>query len=39
MSNWDKYYPAKDMGNGKIRAMGAALAMQSSSISNLILVV
>ena len=35
MSNWDKYYPAKDMGNGKIRAMGAALAMQSSSISNL----
>ena len=20
MSNWDKYYPAKDMGNGKIRA-------------------
>lgn len=35
MSNWDKYYPAKDMGNGKIRAMGAALAMQSSSISNI----
>ena len=35
MSNRDKYYPAKDMGNGKIRAMGAALAMQSSSISNL----
>ena len=33
MIGWDEKYPAKDMGNGKVRAVGAALAMQGSSIS------
>lgn len=30
---WDEKYPAKDMGNGKVRAVGAAMAMQGSGIS------
>lgn len=30
---WDEKYPAKRMENGKIRAVGVALAMQGSSIS------
>ena len=29
----DEKYPARDMGNGKVRAVGASLAMQGSSIS------
>lgn len=33
MIGWDEKYPCKDMGNGKVRAVGAALAMQGSSIS------
>lgn len=33
MIGWDEKYPAKDMGNGKIRGVGAALAMQGSSIA------
>ena len=33
MIGWDEKYPAKDMGNGRVRAVGAALAMQGSSIS------
>ena len=31
---WDKKYPVKNMGNGKMRGVGMALAMQGSSISN-----
>ena len=33
MIGWEEKYPARDMGNGKVRAVGAALAMQGSSIS------
>lgn len=32
---WDEKYPAKDMGNGKVRGMGVAMAMQGSGISGL----
>lgn len=32
---WDSKYPAKDMGNGKIRSVGCAVAMQGSCINNL----
>ena len=35
MFNWDERYPVKDLGNGKVRASGLAMAMQGSSISNL----
>ena len=31
---WNEKYPRKDMGNGKVRGVGVALAMQGSSISN-----
>ncbi len=31
---WDERYPVRDMGNGKIRAAGVAMAMQGSCISN-----
>lgn len=34
MIGWDEKYPARDMGNGKIRSVGAAMAMQGSGISN-----
>ncbi len=34
MMDWDAKYPARDMGNGKVRAVGVAMAMQGSSISN-----
>lgn len=33
MMEWDKKYPARDMGNGKVRGVGVAMAMQGSSIS------
>ena len=33
MIGWDKKYPRKDMGNGKVRGVGIAMAMQGSSIS------
>jgi putative selenate reductase molybdopterin-binding subunit len=33
MIKWDEKYPAKDMGNGKIRSVGCAIAMQGSGIS------
>lgn len=33
--NWDERYPVRDMGNGKVRAAGVAMAMQGSAISNL----
>ncbi len=31
--NWDEKYPVRDMGNGKVRAAGVAMAMQGSCIS------
>ena len=34
MIDWDNKYPARDMGNGKIRAVGIAMAMQGSGISS-----
>lgn len=33
MMDWDKKYPAVDMGNGKVRGVGVAMAMQGSAIS------
>lgn len=33
MIGWDEKYPAKDMGNGKVRSVGVAMAMQGSGIS------
>jgi CO/xanthine dehydrogenase Mo-binding subunit len=33
--NWDEKYPVRDMGNGKVRCAGVAMAMQGSCISNL----
>ena len=34
MIGWDEKYPCKDMGNGKGRSVGGAMAMQGSGISN-----
>ena len=31
---WNEKYPCRDMGNGKVRSVGVAMAMQGSSISN-----
>lgn len=33
MINWDEKYPCRDMGNGKVRSVGMATAMQGSGIS------
>ena len=33
MIGWDEKYPAHDMGNGKIRSVGMAMAMQGSGIT------
>lgn len=33
--NWEEKYPVRDMGNGKVRAAGVAMAMQGSCISNI----
>lgn len=33
MIGWDEKYPARDMGNGKIRSVGMAMAMQGSGIT------
>ncbi len=33
MIGWDEKYPRRDMGNGKVRAVGMAMAMQGSAIS------
>ncbi|MCI8571236.1 MAG: molybdopterin-dependent oxidoreductase [Lachnospiraceae bacterium] len=33
MIKWDEIYPAKDMGNGKVRSVGMGMAMQGSGIS------
>lgn len=35
MIDWDNKYPCVDIGNDKIRAVGAAVALQGSGISNL----
>lgn len=32
--DWEKKYPVRDMGNGKVRCAGVAMAMQGSCISN-----
>ena len=32
---WEEKYPVRDMGNGKVRCAGVAMAMQGSCISNL----
>lgn len=34
MMHWDEKYPYRDMGNGKVRSVGVAMAMQGSGISN-----
>ncbi len=34
MIDWDKKFPYVDMGNGKVRSVGVAMAMQGSAISN-----
>lgn len=34
MINWDEKYPCKDMGNGKVRSVGVAMAAQGSCIPN-----
>lgn len=34
MIEWDKKYPFRDMGHDKVRAVGCAVAMQGSGISN-----
>lgn len=33
--NWTDKFPVRDMGNGKVRTAGVAMAMQGSGISNL----
>ncbi|MBU5482325.1 xanthine dehydrogenase family protein molybdopterin-binding subunit [Blautia sp. MSJ-19] len=33
MFHWDSRYPFRDMGNGKVRGVGVAMAMQGSSIA------
>lgn len=33
MIRWDEKYPGVDMGNGKVRGVGVAMAMQGSAIS------
>lgn len=34
MFDWEHKYPVRDMGNGKVRAAGVAMAMQGSCIAN-----
>lgn len=34
MIDWDNKYPCRDMGNGKVRSVGVAMAMQGSGISS-----
>lgn len=34
MFRWNEKYPVRDMGNGKVRTAGVAMAMQGSCISN-----
>ena len=35
MIDWDNKYPCRDMGNGKIRAVGMGMAMQGSGITSM----
>lgn len=35
MIGWDEKYPFRDMGNGKVRGVGIAMAMQGSSIAGI----
>ena len=35
MIDWDHKYPVRDMGNGKVRAVGMGMAMQGSGISGM----
>lgn len=35
MIEWDEKYPFRDMGNGKVRGVGIAMAMQGSSIAGI----
>ena len=34
LMGWDEKYPCRDMGNGKVRSVGVAMAMQGSGISH-----
>lgn len=34
MIHWEEKYPVRDMGNGKVRAVGMGMAMQGSGISS-----
>ena len=34
MFHWEEKYPVRDMGNGKVRTAGVAMAMQGSCISH-----
>lgn len=34
MIGWDEKFPCRDMGNGKVRSVGVAMAMQGSGISH-----
>ena len=35
MIHWDEKYPVRDLGNGKVRAVGMGMAMQGSGISGM----
>ncbi len=35
MIDWDNKYPCRDMGNGKVRAVGMGMAMQGSGITSM----
>lgn len=35
MMNWEEKYPYRDLGNGKVRGVGVAMAMQGSSIAGI----
>ena len=35
MIDWDNKYPCRDMGNGKIRAVGMGMAMQARGITSM----
>ena len=35
MIDWDNKYPCRDMGNGKVRAVGRGMAMQGSGITSM----
>ena len=35
MIDWDSKYPSRDMGNGKVRGVGAAVTMQGSGVTSI----